>query len=232
MKINVYALITVAIISTLLSFASTIDPASAENAAKNKGKPIVLEQKTLKNPIRLYNTPQEGVMTAKVRYVIHTPLNTNMEAPQNVFDYKVFQMSDEHMIIYNADQSLTKFDDSTLNSKFYLMTVKYENIDLLCGDKFFLCTLGEFKREFEKKLKYVDFKTNPLVTAVYPEAIARDNCIIFTIGVFKSLNDVAYMCFDDREDTIFFLDLLSERILKRYKGDYDGQIRLVNQVKF
>jgi hypothetical protein len=232
MKINIYALITVVCLFMLVSVAYTLDPSSPKKRPTQAITNIHVEKFSLKNPIRLYQTPKEKILTAKVRYVWHSSINKDPKSPQNIFDYKLFQINDEHMIVYKIDQSLSSFDENTVNSSHYLNTIKLENIDLLCNDKFFLCTLGEFKREFKKKMKHIDFTTAKEVLDSFPENIARDNCIIFTIGLFASLNDVGYLCFDEREDTIFFLDLISERILKRYKTDYEGQLRLVNQVKY
>ena len=62
------------------------------------------------------------------------------------------------------------------------------------------------------------------------ESEARNHCAVFSVGVIRSMNDLGYLCFDEREDLVFFLDLISERILKRYKTDYEGQLRLINQV--
>jgi len=232
MKINVYALFTVVTLFLLFASSISVETTNANEVLKHhhKPKPLKTEKFTLKNPIRLYNTRKEKVLTTKVRYVWHSSLNRDPKNPINLFDYKLFQINDEHMVIYRVNQALENYDENTVNSENYLMTIKLENIDLLCLDHYYLCTLGEFKREYKKKMKHVDFKTSKSVTDSMLESTAKENCIIFTIGLFHSLNDVGYLCFDDRQDTIFFLDLLSERILNRYKADYEGALRLVNQV--
>jgi len=225
MKINVFALITVVCISVLISYVSSTD--SAHHSSAN----IVLADKTLKSPLRIYNLDKEKVLIAKVRFLMHSSINKDPKSPQNIFDYKLIQLNDEHMIIYRVDQSLTQYDEKTLNSSKYLMTMKLENIDLICNDHHFLCTLGEFKREYKQKMKHIDFRTAKEVTDILNESVAIQKCVIITFGIFHKLkNDVAYLCFDDIQDTIFYLDLLSERIRRRYKTDFEGQLRLVNQV--
>lgn len=193
-------------------------------------QPIKMESLTLKQPIRLYNTDKEKILTARIRYMYKSKVNKDPKLPQNMFDYKLFQINDEHMIIYRVDQSLTEFDERSVNSSHYLMTIKLENIDLLCNDYYFLCSEGEFRKQFGRKLRHIDMKTAKEIAEVFPESVSGTNCIIFTIGLFESLGEVGYLCFDHTEDAVFFGDLLSERILKRYEGDYEGQIRLVNQV--
>jgi len=232
MKINVFALITVVCISVLISYASSTDLEISDSATYSAAtkKNVVLADKTLKNPIRIYNLNKEKVLTAKVRFVMHSSINKDPKSPQNIFDYKLVQINDEHMIVYKVDQSLTQYDEKTVNSSKYLMTMKLENIDLLCNGHLFLCTLGEFKREYKHKMKHIDFTTAKEVTNILNESVASKKCVIITFGLFHKLNDVGYLCFDDIQDTYFFLDLLSERILKRYKTDFEGQLRLVNQV--
>jgi hypothetical protein len=193
-------------------------------------KSIVAEKLTLeKNPIRLYNLDKEKVVSAKIRYLWQSSVNKDKKLPQNVFDYKLFQINDEHIVIYKVDQSLTSYSEKTVNSSNYLMTIKLENIDLLCNEHYFLCTLGEFRREYANKLKNINWTTDPRIAEAYPDVIANTNCVVITIGLFKSLSEIGYLCFEDKQDTYFFLDLISERVLKRYKVDYDGALRLVNQ---
>ena len=227
MKINVYSLITVIVLSFLLSYSYSLDASNKDNISH---KPLITEKFTLKTPIRLYNTSKEKVLIAKIRYVWHSSINKDPKSPQNIFDYKLFQINDEHMIIYRVDQSISHYDEQTVNSSKYLMTIKLENIDLLCNDHYWLCTLGEFKREYKKKLKTLVMDTPKDVTDVIMESEARNHCAVFSVGVIRSMNDLGYLCFDEREDLVFFLDLISERILKRYKTDYEGQLRLINQV--
>ncbi len=237
MKINNIHLLTLVNILLLVALtrSSAPDPNPTHNpkfdkAIKTQHDALKMEKNTLKKPIRLYRTRQEKKLTVRIKYVYESPINNDPKSPQNLFDYKLFQINDEHMVIYRVDQSETQFNEINVNSSFYLMTVKLENIDLICMDHYWLCTLGQFKREYRKKLKNMNFTTNKKVLESLEESIADTNCIVFTVGVFKSLGEVGYMCFEEREDTVFFLDLISERILARYRTDYEGQLRLVNQV--
>ena len=62
MKINVFTLITVVSLSFLLSYSYSLETSGKDNL---KHKSLYTEKFTLKNPIRLYNTPKEKILTVK-----------------------------------------------------------------------------------------------------------------------------------------------------------------------
>jgi len=187
---------------------------------------------SLKNPFRIFRTKSEKIIFAKARFIHESSINSTGKTKLNKLDYKFIQFNDNDIIIYDINQSLKIFNENTINSSNYLATYKLQNLDLPCNNLYFICTLGELKREYKSKLKDVDFKTNKKVLKVLSNKVANKNCIVFNIGFFKNVSELAYMCFDDLEDTIFYSNLISERILENYQKDYQGAIKLVDQVNF
>ncbi len=186
---------------------------------------------TLKNPFRIYRTKNEGNIYARVRFIHQNPKNAGKKG-LNHLDYKFVQFDRDEIIIYNIDQTLKIFNENTINTSNYLITYKFQNIDLPCNNLFYICTLGELKREYQRKLKEVDFRTNRHVSQALMNKKADTHCIVLTIGYFKKLKDLPYLCFDDLEDTIFYSNLISERVMKNFNKDYQGALRLVDQVRY
>ena len=186
---------------------------------------------SLQNPTRLFKTKEEGIIFSRVKF-LYDSYEAGAKHMLKKFDYKFIQFSKEEIIIYVIDKDLKYFNERTINTQNYLMTLKLHNLDLPCNNLQYICSLGELKREYKNKLKDVDFSTNKKILEELTDVKANKNCIVLTIGFFHKVKNVAYLCFDEYEDTVFYSNLLSERILANYHKDYSGTIRLVDQVNF
>jgi len=81
-----------------------------------------------------------------------------------------------------------------------------------------------------KKLKFVDFKMEEQIFYAYSNEDAKNKCIVITIGVIKKLRNIGHICFDEKQDFVFFLDYLSEKVLEKASLQYTGTLIMVNEV--
>jgi len=185
---------------------------------------------TLKNPLRLFKLNLESKILARLKFFWVLKSDPNPLNELNMLNYKVFDITKENMLIYKIDQSRTDLNHDTLNTTNYLMTVKISNIDLPCNGNMFVCTVSEFKKEYKKKLRGVDFSIPKEITKEFGETKAHDHCIIISVGPFRTFRDVGFICMDTKEDAIFYQSFISEKILENSRDLYNGQLLMVNQV--
>ena len=105
-------------------------------------------------------------------------------------------------IISNSD-----FTSNPLTSK-YLSLVKYSDIDLPCNNNLFICSYKEYKNEY-----------NTTVTLVsIPD---ESKCLLITQG--NIIQDLIYVCLENIEDSIFIMNIITERVLYSQRNVYEGE---------
>jgi len=197
---------------------------------RNKSKASVTN--TLhQNPLRLMHLEKEKVLIKKIKFMWQQTINQDPLLSLNKFDYKAIQINMENIVIFDMDQTLTHVEEANCNAEHYLMTIQLHNIDLPCNDNLYVCSLGELRSEYQRKMEGVDFAIAKKVVDDLTEDVAETKCLAITVGPFNSLSEIGYMCFDIAEDYIFYSNLISERIFKNQnKRTYDGQVELLNPV--
>lgn len=109
------------------------------------------------------------------------------------------------------------------------MTFKLKNIDLPCNDFLYICTVEEFRNEYARKLRGIDFKVNPLVQGRLGRDVSDKHCLLITQGSFDSLDELPYLCFDTFEQLVQIQNVLSERIIEATLNRYDGVLEMLNE---
>ncbi len=109
------------------------------------------------------------------------------------------------------------------------MTFKLKNIALPCNDYLYLCTVEEFRTEYSRKLRGVDFGVNKLVKGRLGIEVANKQCLLITQGSFDSLEELPYLCFDTFEQLVLMQNILSERIIEATLNRYDGVLEMLNE---
>ena len=186
-----------------------------------------------KNPLRLMHLDREKTILSKFRFIWKQSVNSDTRLSLNKFNYKAVQINMDSIIIFEIDQSdsETIINESNYNAENYLMTIKLTNIDLPCNDNLYICGLGELRNEYQRKLKGVNFDIITEVTETITEDVAECKCLAITIGSFNNLSEIGYLCFETKEDFIFYSNLISERVFQtQNRLSYDGQLEYVNEV--
>ena len=125
---------------------------------------LSLERNTLRNPLRLFKLDREGQLRVKAKFIWRkSELDTGngsdkksedrTKQPLETFDYKLIQFSETEITIFSIDQFAEEFDENSSNASKYLMSIKYQTIDLPCNENFYVCSLGEFISEYREKIK-------------------------------------------------------------------------------
>jgi len=209
-----------------------------------------LEKEKLLHPIkgkalRLMNANTEGHVI-KHAYFYWKDKNFASSSPLlSRFDKKVVEITNGKLIIYSemlegaytdVSQKGPKLppNQKIINSSNYLMTIRYELIDLPCNDNLYLCSLEELRTEWQKKMRGVDFTIPPeIIKGNFNEKNVGKNCIALTLGPFSSLYEIGIMCFESYETYVYYSNLISTRVFEfqnSQKGIYDGNILFVNEV--
>ena len=186
--------------------------------------------KTLVNPMRLFKLDQEGTVIFKAKFYMKTKGKPD-SFPLNIFNYKAIQISEGTITIYKMDQNTNTLDETTVNASLFITSIKISQIDLPCNGKYFLCGLGEFIREYKKRLDRLDFRINKEIEDTMSAKDAMAKCLVITVGSFGNLSDMPYLCFDKLEDFVFFQNFITQKVLDSAGQVYEGSIRLVNTVK-
>jgi hypothetical protein len=109
------------------------------------------------------------------------------------------------------------------------MTFKLKNIDLPCNDYLYICTVEEFRNEYSRKLRGVEFGINNLVAGRLGSDVANKQCLLITQGSFDNLEELPYLCFDTFEQLVLMQNILSERIIEATLNRYDGVLEMLNE---
>lgn len=140
--------------------------------------------------LQIINLPKE-TYTGRVMFYMQSATNKSPSYPINRLDYKLAQITNTELIIYRLGTDQTQ----QMQLSNYLMTIKLSQIDLPCNDYLYLCTLGEFKKEYSNKLYGIDFSTpEPIKQILHTNANSK--CLVVTQGSFESLSQLAYLCFE------------------------------------
>jgi len=185
---------------------------------------------TLRNPLRLFKIKEEKQILGKFLYMYKSKFYNDPKYPLNVLDFKVLKLGSESIQVYVVDQNVKDLTKDNLNTKNFLMAIKLANIDLPCLYYLFLCTYEELLREYGHKLNGVDFRLPPSVEKVFGLEKAKKQCIVITIGEFVRVADIGFICFDSKEDAVFYQSFFSEKIYENQRRLFTGQILMVNDV--
>jgi len=185
-----------------------------------------------KDPLQLMHIDkQQPVHIIKQRFMWKQPINNDPDLALNKFDYKAIQINRENIVIFEVDQNITKIEESDCNAEHYLMTIKLHNIDLPCNDNLYVCSLGELRGEYQRKLEGLSFEIDRKVVNRLTEDLAETKCLAITTGPFNSLEEVGYLCFDKEDDYILYSNLISERVFNNQnKRTYSGQVVRIDEV--
>jgi hypothetical protein len=184
------------------------------------------------NAMKILNLGNKNFI-GKILFSLPSPSDGRKSFLANDLKYKMVQITNTELIVYALDQFGSSSD--IINPAYspslsnYLMTIKLKDIDLPCNDFLFLCTLGEFIREYKQKMPDVNFSPNIEVTEKLGESQALSNCLVITIGPFQSLNNIAYLCFNSYENLTFIQNLLTQRILALNSESYTTVTELINK---
>ena len=163
---------------------------------------------TLVNPLRLFKIESEHKVLARLRFMWGSK-----EGEISKFTYKSFNINKDDIIIYKSDQMIKEIDPKSMETVNYLMTIKVSNIELPCNGFSYVCNYNEMLKEYQKKLKGVNFKLPEAVEKEVSSKLAGDLCIIITLGPFKNTQEVGFICADTKEDAIFYQSLIYFGIL-------------------
>lgn len=99
------------------------------------------------------------------------------------------------------------YTSNPLTSK-YISLLKYSDIDLPCNDNLFICSYHQYKKEYNT--------TNTLITI--PD---EDKCLVITQG--NIIKDLIYVCAENIEDTLFIMNLITERVIYSQRNVYENE---------
>jgi hypothetical protein len=179
--------------------------------------------------MNILEAPKEGFI-GKVLFIKKSNVDDRDDLPLNKLDYKIVQVTETEMIIYQTDKQNNIMNEPNLNLSDYLLTIKLADIDLPCNDYLYLCKLREFKRMYETKMPDVDFTANKSVKSKMGSK-TDNNCLILTFGAFEKVDELAYLCFEDLEHLVFMQNLITDRVQKLNSDTYSGAVEMLNHAK-
>jgi len=189
--------------------------------------------KTLANPLRLFKLRSEKRVNGRLRFMWSNNIDSSPNSPINVFNYKIIEFAEKRIDVYTDDQNSQSNKDNkdvTGSTQNYLFTMELDSIDLPCNGYFFICTYEEMIREYKSKFKGMDFSLPASIEKSMGEKKASDHCLLITIGPFKRIKNVGFICADTKEEAVFYQSLISEKIQDRSNNKYHGQLIMINEV--
>jgi hypothetical protein len=75
----------------------------------------------------------------------------------NQLNYKICIFSEEELTFYLASNSNIEERQGIQSTEKYLYTQEYDNFDLPCVNKFFICTIDQFQQEYQADYSSIDF---------------------------------------------------------------------------
>jgi hypothetical protein len=119
-----------------------------------------------------------------------------------------------------------------LSNDKYLITFKYENLDLPCINGVFLCSLGEFLKEYKPIYPEIKFDIpNDIINKIGSSNNIGDHCIIMPVNSIMNIDEAVWICHPNIEILTQFQMKLSNIIYDANKLDYTFTSAYINNKK-
>jgi len=137
----------------------------------------------------------------KAYYILNRGIDENKNYHLNNLEKIIFKITNTDIFFFrNHDNKSDTITMKQLKHNFF-QGIKFGDIDLICGDYLFLCTYGQFKREYKDKLrKYtLDLNSdmeNTMIKLLDNIENIETNCLLLTTGAFLNINNIPFICFE------------------------------------
>lgn len=93
-------------------------------------------------------------------YYAYEEVRGEVTNPLNQLNYKIAVFSEGQLSFYVSNDPGSKERLGTMSLESYIYTQEYQNIDLPCVKKSFVCTIDQFKKEYQASYSDIDFTVN------------------------------------------------------------------------
>jgi len=155
----------------------------------------------------------------KAYFLLYRNIDNSQNYLLNNLKKLIFEITNTDLLIFNHQKTFkNKITLDYLKNNF-LLSIKLREIDLICADYLFLCTYGQFKNEYSKKLIGYNLNINPIIQDTMTKVMGNlenieSNCLILTTGAFIDINFLPFLCFE------VILIIKSIFVLKSYNNFY------------
>lgn len=140
----------------------------------------------------------------------------------NIFTYKNVLLANEELVYFASANEEDESKDEKYDTTKYLLTIRYEYLDIPCLNKSFLCTYSQFVKEYKAIYPEIDFAIPKEVLEKFGNpSEASENCLVFFLSSISKMEDAAWMCHPDLSLVLDTQLKLSKIILDANMIDYD-----------
>jgi hypothetical protein len=136
----------------------------------------------------------------KALFIFYRNIDNSQNYLLNNLTRLIFEITNTDLLIFNNKRNSYNVSMEELKNSF-LLAIKLGEIDLICADYLFVCTYGQFKKEYQKKLIGYNLELNQnllqnMIKVFGDIENIESNCLIFTIGAFTDVNTLPFLCFE------------------------------------
>ena len=162
---------------------------------------VKISNKSFSFNLRSLTKDQKSTIYGKGYFILSREIDKNNNYHLNTLNKVIFEVTNTDIFFFRnqiKEKDTITFEE--LKNNFFL-GLKLGDIDLICGDYLFLCTFGQFKKEYKDKMKKYNLNLNSKIEKKIAELLdnpqnIETNCLIITTGAFSDINSLPFFCFE------------------------------------
>jgi hypothetical protein len=164
---------------------------------------VSVSNKSFSFNLRSLTTEKKDPIYGKAYYILNREIDENKNYHLNNIEKIIFKITNTDIFFFrnnNKQNKSVRITISDLIHKFF-QGIKLGDIDLICGDYLFICTFGQFKREYKDKLQKYNLELNSkmeneIIRLLDNKENIETNCLVLTTGAFLTINNIPFICFE------------------------------------
>ena len=149
-------------------------------------------------------------------------LKNNKNHKLNSFTYKNVLFTDDQIVYFESTNESDPARDETYDTTKYLITMRYEFLDLPCLGRSQICTHSQFTKEFKPIYPEINFELPTEITQQMGDANkASEQCLLILLNPIDNVNEAAWLCHLDLKTILDLQVSLSKVIFEANLKQYD-----------
>lgn len=137
----------------------------------------------------------------KAYFLLYRNIDNSPNYLLNNLNKLIFEITNTDFLIFNNQKTFKNKITLDYLKNHFLLSIKLGEIDLICADYLFLCTYGQFKNEYSKKLIGYNLNIHPIIQETMIKVMGsieniETNCLVMTTGAFLDINFLPFLCFE------------------------------------
>jgi hypothetical protein len=164
-----------------------------------------------------------SLKASKYLFMYRYPLlKNNINHKLNSFTYKNVLFTDDQIVYFESTNESDPAADENYDTTKYLITMRYEFLDLPCLGRSQVCTHSQFTKEFKPIYPEINFDLPTEIVQQMGDATkASEQCLLILLNPVDNVNEAAWLCHLDLKTILDLQVALSKVIFDANMKEYD-----------